>query len=69
MTPMESFYTRIECLPWSRSILRLNDSPAVVLSQDRTTPLESLYPSIEGLHWSRSIPGENDYPEVVLSQD
>ena len=60
MTPLESFYPRTECLPWSRSILGLNDSLRVVLSQDRTTPLESLYPSIEGLPWSRSIPGQND---------
>ena len=46
MTPLDSFYPRTECLPWSRSILGLTDSHGVGLFQDRTTPLESLYPSI-----------------------
>ena len=66
MTPLESFYPRTEFLPWSRSVLELNDSLGVVLSQDRTTHLESLYPRIEGLPWSRSIPGQNDSPGVSL---
>ena len=69
MDPLDLFYPRTECLPWSRSILGLNDSLGVVLSQDRTTPLESLYPSIEGLPWSRSIPGQNDSPGVILCKD
>ena len=57
MTPMESFYSRTELLPWIRSIPGLIDSPEVVLTRDRMTPLESFFP------------GENDYPGVVLSQD
>ena len=69
MTPLQSFYARIERLPWSRSILGQNDTPGVVLSQDRRTPLESFYPRIEGLPWSRSILGLNDSPGVVQSQD
>ena len=55
--------------PWSRSILILNDSSGVVLSQDSMTPLESFYPRTEGLPWSRSITGQNDSSGVVLSQD
>ena len=47
----------------------LNDSPGVVLSQDRMTPLGSFYPRTVGLLWSCSILGQNDSPEVVLSQD
>ena len=54
---------------WSRSIPGQNDSPGVVLSQDRKTPLESFYPRTEGLTWSRSIPGQNDSPGVVPSPD
>ena len=69
MATLESFYPRTECFLWSRSILGLNESLGVVLSQDRTTPLESLYPSIEGLPWSRSIPGQNDFPGVILCKD
>ena len=69
MALLESFYPRTECLPWSRSILGLNDSLGVVLSQDRTTPLESLYPSIEGIPWSCFNPGQNDSPEVILCKD
>ena len=41
MTPLESFYPRTKFLPWSCSNLGLNDTPKVVLSQDRTHPLES----------------------------
>ena len=47
MTPLESFYHRVAELPWSRSIPGQNDSPGVVLSQDRKTPLESFYPRAE----------------------
>ena len=76
MTLLESFYLRTEGLPWSRSIPGQNDSPGVVLSQDRMTPLGSLYPRTEGLPWSRftsteclpwsrSIPGQKDSPGVV----
>ena len=57
MTPLESIYPRTERLPWSRSIPRLNDSPGVVLCEDRMTPLESFYPRTERL------------PGVVLSKD
>ena len=46
-----------------------NDSPGVVLSQDRMTPVESFYPRTQLLDWSHSIPGQNDSPGVVLSQD
>ena len=69
MTAMESFHPRTEGLPWSHSIPEQNDSPRVVLSQDRITPLELFYPRTEGLPWSRSILGLNDSPGVVLSQD
>ena len=55
--------------PWSRSIPGQNDSPRVVLSQDRRTPLESFYPWTESLPLNRSIPGQKDSPGVVLSQD
>ena len=48
---------------------RWNDSPGVVLSQDRMTPLESFYPRTEWLPWSRSIPGLKDSHGVILSQD
>ena len=60
MTPQESFYPRAEGLPWSRSTLGQNDSPGVVLSQDRMTPLESFYPRTELLPWIHSIPAQND---------
>ena len=46
-----------------------NDSPGVILSQDRMSPMASLYPRTEGLHWSRFIPGKNDSAGVVLTQD
>ena len=55
---MESFY-----------YIGLNDSPGVVLSQDRMSPLASFYSRTVGLPWSRSISGLNDSPGVVLSQD
>ena len=55
---MESFY-----------YVELNDSPGVVLSQDRMSPMGSFYPSTVGLLWSCSILGQNDSPGVVLSQD
>ena len=54
---MELFYPRTVRLPWSRSIPGLNDSPGVVLSQDRMTPQESFNPR------------EEDSPGVVLFQD
>ena len=47
----------------------LNDSPGVVLSQDRMSPLGSFYPRTVGLLWSCSILGQNESPGVVLSQD
>ena len=83
MTPLESFYPRAEGLPWSRSIPGQDDSPGIVLSQDRRTPLsfgvilsqdkmtpmESFFSRTEGHPLSRSIPGLNDSSGVVLSQD
>ena len=53
----------------SFSYIGLNDSPGVVLSQDRMTPLGSLYPRTVGLFWSCSILGQNDSPGIVLSQE
>ena len=44
----------------SFSYIGLNDSPGVVLSQDRMTPLGSLHPRTVGLLWSCSILGQND---------
>ena len=55
---MESFY-----------YIGLNDSPGVVLSQDRMTPLGSFYPRTVGLLWSCSILVQNDSCGVVLCQD
>ena len=46
-----------------------NDSPGVVLSQDRMTPMESFYLRTQRLARSRYIQGQNDSPGVVLSQD
>ena len=46
-TPLESFHSSAERLPYSRSIQGQNDSPGGVPSHDRMTPLESFYPRTE----------------------
>ena len=46
-TPGESFFSGIERLQGSQSVLGYNDSRVVILSWDRTTPLESFRPGIE----------------------